>query len=149
MTQCLGALMECPKCGLINPDEAERCDCGFDFVTQTLERSYLENAQAAGDSAPRRIVSPRTQRVIGLFLILVGIGLTASEWRSALTGGTTDMESAIVGPFSICMGVGAVVMPTSVREQIVKPSRTLPRWWACALIGLAAGIANYALLLFG
>ncbi len=23
--------MDCPKCGLINPESAERCDCGYDF----------------------------------------------------------------------------------------------------------------------
>ena len=25
--------MDCPFCGLINPDSAERCDCGYDFRT--------------------------------------------------------------------------------------------------------------------
>ena len=24
--------IECPKCGLFNPDTAVRCDCGYDFV---------------------------------------------------------------------------------------------------------------------
>lgn len=32
---------DCPKCGLINPTEAERCDCGYDFVTRQMRRSYL------------------------------------------------------------------------------------------------------------
>jgi len=26
--------MECPNCGLINPDTAERCDCGYSFKAQ-------------------------------------------------------------------------------------------------------------------
>jgi len=25
--------MKCPQCGLFNPDEAQRCDCGYDFTT--------------------------------------------------------------------------------------------------------------------
>ena len=34
--------MECPRCGLINPDSAQRCDCGYDFQTQTVERPYFK-----------------------------------------------------------------------------------------------------------
>jgi hypothetical protein len=26
--------MECPKCGLINPETAQRCDCGWNFETK-------------------------------------------------------------------------------------------------------------------
>ncbi len=32
---------DCPKCGLVNPPGAQRCDCGYDFVTRQVERSYL------------------------------------------------------------------------------------------------------------
>jgi len=31
----------CPQCKLLNPPEAERCDCGWDFLTSRQERSYL------------------------------------------------------------------------------------------------------------
>lgn len=33
--------MKCPHCKLINPDTAQRCDCGYDFETKTLKDSYL------------------------------------------------------------------------------------------------------------
>jgi hypothetical protein len=33
--------MDCPKCKLVNPPTAERCDCGYDFTTGTMEQSYL------------------------------------------------------------------------------------------------------------
>jgi hypothetical protein len=31
----------CPKCKLASPDEAVRCDCGYDFETRKIEKSYL------------------------------------------------------------------------------------------------------------
>lgn len=32
---------KCPRCDLFSPDEATRCDCGYDFTTNTMESSYL------------------------------------------------------------------------------------------------------------
>jgi hypothetical protein len=32
---------DCPKCGLLSPPEAERCDCGYDFVASQMKRPYL------------------------------------------------------------------------------------------------------------
>ena len=34
--------MECPICGLINPDSAQRCDCGYDFLTQIIKKPYVK-----------------------------------------------------------------------------------------------------------
>ena len=33
--------MECPRCGLLNPDTAIRCDCGYDFQSRTVEKAYF------------------------------------------------------------------------------------------------------------
>lgn len=33
--------MNCPKCGLINPDNALRCACGYYFDSSSIEKFYL------------------------------------------------------------------------------------------------------------
>ena len=33
--------VDCPNCRLINPPNATRCDCGYDFRTHAIERSNL------------------------------------------------------------------------------------------------------------
>ena len=33
---------DCPRCRLLSPDEALRCDCGHDFTTRSVESSYLD-----------------------------------------------------------------------------------------------------------
>ena len=51
----------CPECRLVNPPEAERCDCGWDFVAGRQERSYLA-------------AQPKPVRV-GLALILIYVAV--------------------------------------------------------------------------
>ena len=33
--------MNCPQCGLINPETAQRCDCGYDFISKSVERPHF------------------------------------------------------------------------------------------------------------
>jgi hypothetical protein len=35
------ATKDCPHCGLTNPAEAQRCDCGYDFTSHRMEPSYV------------------------------------------------------------------------------------------------------------
>ena len=36
--------MKCPSCGLINPPEAIKCDCGFNFNKNVLESPIIEKS---------------------------------------------------------------------------------------------------------
>ncbi len=45
--------MKCPHCGLINPETALRCDCGYDFATKQIKESYLTGRKSAVAVAER------------------------------------------------------------------------------------------------
>jgi hypothetical protein len=45
--------LKCPNCKLINPPAALRCDCGYDFESKTVERSFLTSQQASDPEAWR------------------------------------------------------------------------------------------------
>lgn len=60
--------MKCPNCGLFNPDSAERCDCGYDFNSSKIEKSYIIQKQKNSK-----------KYVLGIFMIIFGalVGLSA------------------------------------------------------------------------
>ena len=59
--------MECPQCRRINPETAQRCDCGHDFTTKTLEEPYAEGPLKKLFKGPKGL---------GSFFVLSG-GLSA------------------------------------------------------------------------
>ncbi|OAI48080.1 hypothetical protein AYO44_01370 [Planctomycetaceae bacterium SCGC AG-212-F19] len=61
---------DCPRCGLLNPPEAQRCDCGYDFASRTLQQSYLgtEKAPALASPTPTEIIICVLLPLIGLIL---------------------------------------------------------------------------------
>lgn len=54
--------MKCPHCGLINPGESQRCDCGYDFQSGKIRESYL--------GAKRTSQEKKTQDAIKYALLL-------------------------------------------------------------------------------
>jgi hypothetical protein len=67
-------MKNCPKCKLVSPDTAERCDCGYDFPTGTMQSSFLTVKDR------RRKVG--ALGVVGAFLVILRLGgLTALAQR--------------------------------------------------------------------
>jgi Domain of unknown function (DUF4328) len=62
--------MQCPRCGLYNPDSALRCDCGHDFKTGTIQPSYLEQAVIEPKSIPTFVSGHSLAQWVLIFILL-------------------------------------------------------------------------------
>jgi uncharacterized RDD family membrane protein YckC len=63
--------MQCPKCKLENLASAQRCDCGYEFVTRQVKQPYAatsgvlaSNAEQVASTYDRNIVGQRWAAVI-------------------------------------------------------------------------------------
>ncbi len=66
--------MNCPKCRLESPPDASRCDCGWDFATQSQAASLLP-AQAASAQMPSHPLVRRGRALaLGGLAAMVGFG---------------------------------------------------------------------------
>ena len=74
-------MKECPKCGLTNPDSAQRCDCGWDFRSETLEKSYLTgNAAQVTASAAYEILPNGKKRYLKATIVDIAFCLLLPFW---------------------------------------------------------------------
>ena len=86
--------MDCPNCKLVNPPEAERCDCGFDFKTREMKKSYLT------DRDKRLLAGPARLGAIALLLI---------TGARVLFMGYRDKENSVIIAGWIAIAVGLVI----------------------------------------
>jgi len=62
--------MECKNCGLLNPDTAMRCDCGYDFATHTVQGPYLVKPATPASSSWVRQYAVACGWVLGIQVLL-------------------------------------------------------------------------------
>ena len=123
--------MKCPRRGLINPEATQRCDCGFDFISKSVERPYFE-------SSPD---NTRSKIAIGAQVVALLLAGGAVVWGCCMVyvalypgpsgefGGASVLFAAVVD-----MPVGLV---TLVVGLAVKRGRPALRW-ACIALSLVA-----------
>lgn len=76
-------ILRCPNCNLINPDSALRCDCGYDFPSQTMKRAF------GPEGSPSRVIQKsagRQKMVLGTVIALGGVVITVITHAAANTG---------------------------------------------------------------
>jgi len=123
--------MNCPRCGLINPGTAQRCDCGYDFISKSLKRSY---ATSTSNSSSSRIAIGAQ----AVALVLAGAAVIWGCWMiyvalypgaSGEFGGFSVLFAAMidipVGLVSLVAGLALKKGPPVLR-------------WTCIVLSLAA-----------
>ena len=75
----------CPKCGLVNPAKAERCDCGRSFADGSMG-APLARKESAEDAAYRKKKPMLIVALVGISLVMVGMGLAKARIESLATG---------------------------------------------------------------
>lgn len=132
---------DCPKCGLANPDAAQRCDCGYDFSSRTMEESYLGSRGLEGQWAEAWTVG--CIRYVSLCIMWIGLyavtlGLVAGMVRDhLLERASHDGYAAYVSLAGFLM-----IMPVALLFSLTMLV-VWNRWWfflALAPIA-AAGVA--------
>lgn len=123
--------MNCPRCRLINPETAQRCDCGYDFITNSVEKPYFT-------SSPR---TPLSRIAIGLqvtALILAGAAVIWGCWMvhvalhpgaSGEFGGISVLLAALV---DMPLGLVSLVVGLTVKKG--HPALR----WTCLVLSVAA-----------
>lgn len=123
--------MNCPRCGLINPETAQRCDCGYDFIGKRVERTHF-------GSSPNSSFSKIAIGAQVMALLLAGGAVVWGCWMvhtalypgaSGEFGGYSVLFAAVVG-----MPVGLVSLVVGL---VVKKGRPELRW-ACIAASLVA-----------
>ena len=107
--------MKCPKCKLINPETAQICDCGYDFIQRRLgEPPDWSDAPAAGK---KRRSNYRSGMLLaaGLGCIALGLLCPVGIIVMALSGGSAWLNWLL--PASPCLVfLGVVFCYSAVRQ---------------------------------
>lgn len=137
--------MKCPKCGLENPPSALRCDCGYDFPSDTVKVSYLSPGEREKTSRLTRWywpkASPATYEsalVFGWFLVICAVVYVGIAVVSYIRTSEADLTTiaAWVTFALLTLGTGlAVLKKRKFAVRLV--------WWWIILLGLGVVGAGF------
>jgi hypothetical protein len=79
---------KCPECGLFNPPDAGRCDCGYDFVSKSVKSSYLLAHVLEKRGGEARIIDEMSRSKIrtGILLLVLSALVTGVSLRGGSNG---------------------------------------------------------------
>ncbi len=142
-------VQDCPVCGLVNPPDAQQCDCGYDFSSRNVQRSNLTDkdlAQLEDNARNPRVVPVPGGWVTAILLnaIINGtneygmIGLVASSFIATVA---SSIYQGGFGAFLVALGPSCVVCDLIVRLFVIR----------CSLLDVRLGprFALFPLWLFG
>lgn len=102
---------DCPKCGLVNPPSAQRCDCGYDFVTRATEQSYLSPGGSGRPDGGSRAVGYGCLLFAPLLLLSGVVGVINAAGRPEADGaGTLGYMCGAITPGLAALGFAAYLL---------------------------------------
>jgi hypothetical protein len=121
-------VQECPKCGLVNPPEAARCDCGYDFLERAMRQSYL--AQSRGPQSGGGPLDAVER-------------LVANYVRAQVRSRAGRLGGLLFTAPAICCLIGAIEA-----DSVAPPTFRDGFRWLCGIGAVAYTVAAAALVLW-
>lgn len=130
--------MKCPNCGLINPENALICDCGYNFKTNTVEITAKETKLANISSnckksafkdffVFRKMITPIIIQIIFWLSVIgcigFGIYMISEPWDLGLdeeTGIWIGILIIVLGPLIIRLQMELVILFFRINETLTE-----------------------------
>src|SRR5215831_14197134 len=101
--------MNCPRCRLINPETAQRCDCGYDFISKSVEKPHFTSSPS----------TPLSRVAIGAQVVALVLAGGAVIWGCLMVHVALDPGGAgEFGAISVLMAA-VVDLPVGLVSLVV------------------------------
>lgn len=118
-------MKNCPKCGIANPDDSRRCDCGYDFVSEQPETPDLATtlSKYAPNAGPPFYKVPIV--LMDLIFIPLGVALVLGGFFGFFTSLTYDRFSNVLFFIILAGAIGAICCEGIAFARASKVSNSL------------------------